>query len=77
MKKVQILGTGCNKCTALYRNAEQAVSDLELECEFEKVEDINKILEFGIMLTPGLAIDGEVVSAGKLLTVDEIKKLLE
>ena len=77
MKKIQILGTGCNKCNALYRNTVQAIEELGIECELEKIEDIEKILAFGIMMIPGFALDGEVISAGKLLNVNEIKRLLE
>ena len=74
--KVQILGTGCPKCRQLAENAAVAAEELGLECEFEKVTDINEIMKFGIMMTPGLAIDGAVKSTGKLLSVDEIKGLL-
>jgi len=76
MKKIQILGTGCPKCQKLAANAEQAAKGLGIEFEIEKVTDIQKITSFGVMMTPGLAIDGEVKSAGRVLTVDEIKKVL-
>ena len=76
MKKIEILGTGCSKCKALYRNVEKAVSELSLECDLEKVEDIEKILDYGVMVTPCLVIDGKVVSSGKLLTVGDVKKML-
>lgn len=74
--KIQILGTGCPKCKQLEANARAAVDELGLECEFEKVSDINEIMKFGIMMTPGLAVDGLVKSAGKLLSVEDIKKML-
>ncbi len=74
--KIQILGTGCPKCRQLAENAAVAAEELGLDCELEKVTDINEIMKFGIMMTPGLAVDGQVKSTGKLLSVDEIKKLL-
>ena len=75
MKKIQILGTGCPKCRKLTENAEQAVKAAGAECEIEKVTDINAIMDFGVMMTPALAIDGEVKVAGKVLSVPEIEKL--
>jgi small redox-active disulfide protein 2 len=76
MKKIQILGTGCPKCAKLMENAEKAAKEAGIEAEVEKVSDIKKIMEFGVMMTPGLAIDGEVKAVGKVLSVEEIKKLL-
>jgi small redox-active disulfide protein 2 len=76
MKKVQILGTGCPKCKKLAENAQIAVKDAGLECEIVKVTDINEIMKFGVMLTPALAIDGEVKVVGKVPAPDEIKKML-
>ena len=74
--KVQILGTGCPKCKKLYENACQAVQELGIEAEVVKVEDINDITGFGVMLTPALAVDGDVKNVGKVLSEDEIKQLL-
>ena len=76
MKKIQILGTGCAKCAKLTENAEKAAKEPGIEAEVEKVTDIKKIMEFGVMMTPGLAVDGEVKAVGKVLSVEEIKKLL-
>ncbi len=76
MKKIQILGTGCPKCKTLTAHAEEAVKQLGIEASIEKVEKISDIMKFGIMTTPGLAIDGVVKSAGKVLAVEDIKKLL-
>ena len=76
MKKIQILGTGCAKCAKLTENAEKAAKELGVEAEVEKVTDIKKIMEFGVMMTPGIVIDGVVKAAGKVLSVEEIKKLL-
>ena len=74
--KIEILGTGCPKCKQLTANAEAAVKELNLQAEIGKVTDIDKIINYGVMMTPALAVDGKVVSAGKLLSKDEIKKLL-
>lgn len=76
MKKIQILGTGCPKCTKLAQNAEAAAKALGLDLEIEKVKDINEIMKFGVMMTPALAIDGQVKTAGKVASPDEIKKML-
>ena len=76
MKKIQILGTGCTKCRKLAENATEAAENLGIEYQLEKVTDINEITAFGIMSTPGLAVDGKVVSAGKLLKPEQIAKLL-
>ena len=73
--KIEILGTGCLKCTRLFENAKQAVSEANLEAEVLKVQNINEITNFGVMITPALVIDGEVKSTGKLLSPDEIKQL--
>jgi small redox-active disulfide protein 2 len=74
--KIQILGTGCPKCKQLTEHAQRAVDELGLECEIEKVTEMDKILSFGIMMTPGLALDGEVLASGKLLSVKKIKEIL-
>ena len=77
MKKIQILGTGCPKCRKLADNAEAAARELGIEFEIEKVTDITRIMEFGVMTTPGLVVDGKVKSMGKALGEEEIKPLLE
>ncbi len=76
MKKIQILGTGCPKCKKLAENAEAAAKELGIEFEIEKVTDINEIMKFGVMVTPALAMDGEIKAVGKVLSQDEIKKIL-
>jgi len=76
MKKIQILGTGCPKCIKLTANAEEAAKQAGIDFEIEKVMDIKKIMDFGVMMTPALAIDGQVKSVGKVLSPEEIKKLL-
>ena len=76
MKKLQILGTGCPKCQNLAETAETAARELGLEYEVEKVKEIDKIMAFGVMMTPALAVDGEVKVSGKVPSIDELKKLL-
>jgi small redox-active disulfide protein 2 len=76
MKKIQILGTGCAKCRKLAENAKQAADELGLDYELEKVTALNDIMKFGVMSTPGLAVDGKVLSQGKVPSADDIKKLL-
>jgi small redox-active disulfide protein 2 len=75
--KIQVLGTGCQKCEKLVEAAEKAALEIGLDCEIEKISDINQIMAFGVMLTPALAIDGEVKVVGKVPSVDDIKKLLQ
>lgn len=76
MKHIQILGPGCPKCKTLMSNAEEAVKQLGIEASIEKVEKITDIMKFGIMTTPGFVVDGKIKSAGKLLSVEDIKKHL-
>lgn len=76
MKKIQILGTGCPKCHALTVNAEAAIKELGIEAVVEKVDKIQDIIKFGVMITPTLAVDGRVKSTGKVLTPEAIKKFL-
>lgn len=74
---IKILGTGCPKCKTLESNAKEAVKELDISAKIDKVTDINKIIEYGVMMTPGLVINDEVVSTGKVLNKDEIKKLIQ
>ena len=76
MKKIQILGTGCPKCKQLAENAEAAATELGIEYELEKVTQINEIMKFGVMMTPALVVDGQVKSAGKLVSTEDIKQQL-
>jgi len=76
MKKLQILGTGCAKCNALTEAVKAAANDLGIEYEVEKVTDIKNIMAFGVMMTPALAVDGAVKSAGKVPSQAELKALL-
>ena len=74
--KIQILGTGCPKCHKLAENAVQAADNLGLDYELVKVTNLNDIMEFGVMITPALAVDGQVKVVGKVPSVDEIKTLM-
>lgn len=74
--KIQILGTGCAKCKTLYENARAAVESAGVEAEVEKIEDIKEIMKFNILMTPGLVINGEVKAAGRVLSPNDIKKML-
>jgi small redox-active disulfide protein 2 len=75
--KIEILGTGCAKCEKLTQNAKKAVEEAGISCEVEKITDMTKIMSMGVMMTPALAIDGEVKVVGKIPSPDEIKKLIK
>ena len=75
--KIEILGTGCAKCKALESNAKEAISKIGGFHSVEKVEDIMKIMEYGVTSTPGFVVDGEVKSTGKLLSIDDILELIK
>jgi small redox-active disulfide protein 2 len=77
MRRIQVLGMGCPKCKALTANAEAAVRALGIEATVEKVEKIAEIMTFNVMMTPALVVDGQAKSAGKVLSAEEIKKVLE
>ena len=76
MKKIQILGTGCPKCMKLEELSRKAADELGIEYEISKVKDIKQIMDFGVMMTPALVVDGEVKIAGKVPSLEEIKKYL-
>jgi small redox-active disulfide protein 2 len=76
MKKIEILGTGCAKCKRLFANVEQAVKDLKIMADVIKVENLDEIINRGVMLTPALAINGVLVAEGRVPCVDEIKEML-
>ncbi len=76
MKKIQILGTGCKKCNELADKVKAVADSQGIEYEFEKVTDIAKIVSFGVMTTPALAVDGVVKLSGKIPSDKEIKELL-
>jgi len=74
--KIEILGTGCSKCKAMEANTKAAIAQIGGFHSVVKVEDIMEIMAYNVVSTPGLVVDGEVKSTGKLLSVDEIVKLL-
>ncbi len=76
MKKIEILGTGCPKCKKLTELTMEAAAQLGLECNIEKVEDIQKIMAYGVMMTPALIVDGKLKVSGKVPSVDELKTLI-
>ncbi|WAA08745.1 thioredoxin family protein [Fervidibacillus albus] len=73
---IKILGTGCRNCVRLQKNVEAAVKDLGIEAEVVKETDMEKIVEYGIMSTPALVVDEQVVSAGKVLKPEEITQFI-
>jgi small redox-active disulfide protein 2 len=74
---LKILGTGCPKCKKLEENARLAISELGISATVEKVTELDKIMDYGVMMTPALVIDEKVVSSGKLLSASDIKALLK
>ncbi len=72
--KIEVLGSGCAKCNKTKEMAEKAVKEMGVEAEIVKVEDFDKILAYGVMITPALVIDGDVKVAGKVPSVEDIKK---
>ncbi|MGC9372334.1 MAG: thioredoxin family protein [Thermovirgaceae bacterium] len=77
MHKIQILGTGCPKCKKLAETAEKAAQQVGLEYEIDKVTDINQIMDFGVVITPGLALDGKVLFTGKVPSVEDVSEELK
>jgi len=75
--KVQILGTGCPNCKLLEQRAREAVAELGLDAQIEKITDVDAIMEMGVMMTPALAIDGEVKRVGKVLAKSQIIDILK
>jgi len=76
MKEIKVLGTGCAKCNDLAKNAEVAAKAADVEYTLEKVTDLQKIMAFGVMMTPALVVDGEVKVVGKVASAEEIQKYL-
>ena len=75
--KIEILGTGCPNCKRLEENAKKALEETGKEAKVIKITEIDKIVEYGVMSTPAIVIDGEVKSYGKVASVEEIKGMLE
>lgn len=77
MVKIEVLGTGCAKCKRLFANVQEAVKDQKISAEIVKVEELDEIIDRGVMLTPALFINGEVRAEGRVPCVDEIKEMLK
>ena len=77
MKKIQILGMGCQKCNRLQELSEQAANELGVEYTVEKVKDMKRIMDFGVMVTPALVVDGEVKVTGKVPSLEDLKNLIK
>ncbi|HPC42337.1 MAG TPA: thioredoxin family protein [Spirochaetota bacterium] len=77
MKKLEILGTGCPKCIKLEELTRKVASELGIEAEITKVKDINQIMNYGVMMTPALVVDGVVKVVGKVPSLEDIKKYLK
>jgi len=76
VKKIQVLGTGCAKCRMLTEHTEQAARELGLAYTLEKVTEINDIVSFGAVATPALVVDGDIKVAGRVPTVEALKRLI-
>jgi len=76
MKEVKVLGPGCPKCVQLMKQTEQAIQELGLACSVEKVTDIQQITSYGVMMTPALVVDGQVMVTGKVPALNDLKKML-
>lgn len=74
--KIRVLGTGCARCEMLYERTKEAVESLGIEADLEKVETLDEILDYGVMITPAIVVDDEVKIAGKLPSVSEIASML-
>ena len=74
--QIKVIGTGCDKCDKLYGNTQEALTELGIEAQLEKVEDLLEIVKLGVMTSPSLMIDGKLVVSGQVVSKDTIKKLL-
>ena len=76
MKQIKVLGPGCRRCEQLAAATKEAADQLGIDYELEKVKDVAKLADYGVMMTPGLVVDGEVKSQGKVLSMEAIKAML-
>ena len=76
MKEIKVLGTGCPKCKKLEDVTRLVAEDMKIEFNLEKVTDLNEIMDFGVMMTPALVVDGEVKVAGKIPAIKDLKTML-
>jgi small redox-active disulfide protein 2 len=77
MYKIEVLGTGCAKCNKLEETARKAADELGVEYEVIKVKEINDIMNYGVMITPALVVNGVVKAAGKVPSIEEVKKMIQ
>jgi len=77
MMKIEVLGPGCRRCHTLEENVRAAVGEMGVDAEIVMISDIREIAARGVLMTPGLAVDGQTVASGHLLSVNQVKKLLE
>ena len=75
--KIEILGTGCPKCKQLEENARKAVEEMKITADIKKVTDLNEIIDYGVMSTPAIAVDGKIKAYGKVSDKEEIKEWLK
>lgn len=75
--RIEVLGMGCAKCNKLEENVRQAVQELGLDAEIDHIRDLAEIAKRGVLMTPGLVVDGKPVSAGNVLSVEKVKELLQ
>ena len=76
MKDIKILGSGCAKCNSLYESTEQVATEIGLDFTIEKITEMMKFIDYGVMITPAIVVNGKLKSSGKILTDEEIKKFL-
>lgn len=77
MKQLKVLGPGCSRCDQLAQSTRTAAEELGLQYELEKITDLNRFIDYGVMMTPGLVVDGELKVQGKVPSVEELKELLQ
>jgi len=77
MLKIEVLGPGCPRCRTLEANVRTAVREMGIEAQVVKVSDVREIAARGVLMTPGLLIEGESVATGRLLSVNQVKRILE
>ena len=75
--KIEIYGSGCSKCKKTEEIVRQAVNELNIKAEISKIEDLQKIIDKGIMMTPAVAIDGEIKILGRVPSTQDVKKILQ
>jgi small redox-active disulfide protein 2 len=75
--EIKVLGTGCAKCGKVYENVKKAIAKLGIDAGLEKIEDIDTIISFGVMMTPAVVINGEIKASGRIPSTEEIKKWLQ